>query len=298
MKLRSRHDDVEVIVKKTYANPETHGGAWKVAYADFVTAMMAFFLLLWLLNAATRAQVVGIAEFFAEKTLVDNENVTTPDEGSEELEGIVEGIVEPLRFESSNSAAIKFLEVPSNVFYGNAEIREQQTLSLGQSNPDILEYEDDKNSGTGVPLPILAGEDIKTENRTSKIELIKQGLVVQVADESGVFVEGTDQLNDLGRRRLAQLNNTLLANEQGQALFYIEGHSSVGASSDVWLLSVQRGYAVLKWMLDNQFDQSHILSVSGFGDSVLLDGEVPSSQINDRVVIRLVSLRNISGITE
>ena len=42
-----------------------HGGAWKVAYADFVTAMMAFFLLLWLLNATTDAQKRGIADYFS-----------------------------------------------------------------------------------------------------------------------------------------------------------------------------------------------------------------------------------------
>jgi chemotaxis protein MotB len=42
-----------------------HGGAWKVAYADFVTAMMAFFLLLWLLNATTEAQKKGISDYFS-----------------------------------------------------------------------------------------------------------------------------------------------------------------------------------------------------------------------------------------
>src|SRR5215468_2619664 len=42
-----------------------HGGAWKVAYADFVTAMMAFFLLLWLLNVTTDEKKMGIADYFA-----------------------------------------------------------------------------------------------------------------------------------------------------------------------------------------------------------------------------------------
>jgi chemotaxis protein MotB len=46
-----------------------HGGAWKVAYADFVTAMMAFFLLLWLLNAVTEVQLTGIADYFAPTTV-------------------------------------------------------------------------------------------------------------------------------------------------------------------------------------------------------------------------------------
>ena len=49
-----------------------HGGAWKVAYADFVTAMMAFFLLLWLLNATTEEQRIGIANYFAPSVAPDS----------------------------------------------------------------------------------------------------------------------------------------------------------------------------------------------------------------------------------
>lgn len=51
--------------KKVYAADGHHGGAWKVAYADFVTAMMAFFLLMWLLNATTEEQRKGIADYFS-----------------------------------------------------------------------------------------------------------------------------------------------------------------------------------------------------------------------------------------
>ena len=50
--------------KKVIAGDGHHGGAWKVAYADFVTAMMAFFLLMWLLNATTEKQRKGIADYF------------------------------------------------------------------------------------------------------------------------------------------------------------------------------------------------------------------------------------------
>jgi chemotaxis protein MotB len=51
-----------------------HGGAWKVAYADFVTAMMAFFLLLWLLNAVTEEQLQGIADYFAPTSVSDSKS--------------------------------------------------------------------------------------------------------------------------------------------------------------------------------------------------------------------------------
>ena len=58
-------DDVIIIKKVVKGGHAHHGGAWKVAYADFVTAMMAFFLLLWLLNATTEDQKQGIADYFA-----------------------------------------------------------------------------------------------------------------------------------------------------------------------------------------------------------------------------------------
>ncbi|TMV82609.1 chemotaxis protein MotB, partial [Thioclava sp. BHET1] len=53
--------------KKVIAAAGHHGGAWKVAYADFVTAMMAFFMLMWLLNATTEKQRKGIADYFSPK---------------------------------------------------------------------------------------------------------------------------------------------------------------------------------------------------------------------------------------
>lgn len=58
-------------IKKSHGGPH-HGGAWKVAYADFVTAMMAFFLLLWLLNATTQEQRKGISDYFAPASVSRN----------------------------------------------------------------------------------------------------------------------------------------------------------------------------------------------------------------------------------
>ena len=65
-----------IIVKKIIVEGHGghHGGAWKVAYADFVTAMMAFFLLLWILGATTEQQRKGIADYFA-PTLIDTKTV-------------------------------------------------------------------------------------------------------------------------------------------------------------------------------------------------------------------------------
>lgn len=63
---KNRGDGATIVIKKIEEGGHGHhGGAWKVAYADFVTAMMAFFLLMWLLNATTEEQRRGIADFFA-----------------------------------------------------------------------------------------------------------------------------------------------------------------------------------------------------------------------------------------
>lgn len=62
------HNNVAPIIikrKKIIVSGGHHGGAWKVAYADFVTAMMAFFMLMWLLNATTEQQRKGIADYFS-----------------------------------------------------------------------------------------------------------------------------------------------------------------------------------------------------------------------------------------
>src|SRR5579875_3482442 len=61
-----RGDGATIIIRKEeVVEGGHHGGAWKVAYADFVTAMMAFFLLMWLLNATTESQRKGLADYFA-----------------------------------------------------------------------------------------------------------------------------------------------------------------------------------------------------------------------------------------
>jgi chemotaxis protein MotB len=66
------HDKRPIIIKKHHApHDDDHGGQWKIAYADFVTAMMAFFLVMWLLSSTTEAQKDGIAQFFNASSVVN-----------------------------------------------------------------------------------------------------------------------------------------------------------------------------------------------------------------------------------
>ena len=80
-------DERPIIVKRIKKTGEGHhGGAWKIAYADFVTAMMAFFLLLWLLNAVTEEQKKGIAQYFRPTLAVQNTAATVTEMGASPVE--------------------------------------------------------------------------------------------------------------------------------------------------------------------------------------------------------------------
>ena len=68
-----RKGKAEILIRKEeVVEGEAHGGSWKVAYADFVTAMMAFFLLMWLLNATTEDQRKGLADYFSPNSVLSH----------------------------------------------------------------------------------------------------------------------------------------------------------------------------------------------------------------------------------
>lgn len=69
---KGRNSEITIIRREEVIEGGHHGGAWKVAYADFVTAMMAFFLLMWLLNATTEDQRKGLADYFSPNNLLSH----------------------------------------------------------------------------------------------------------------------------------------------------------------------------------------------------------------------------------
>ena len=81
-----------IIKRKKVVAGGAHGGAWKIAYADFVTAMMAFFLLMWLLGSTAKGDLQGIAEFFQNPLKISHEGGSGSGDGEDES---------PIRFEQS-----------------------------------------------------------------------------------------------------------------------------------------------------------------------------------------------------
>lgn len=299
--VRKKFSRFVVITRRFRSTDATmHAPAWKIAYADFVTAMMAFFLLLWLLNAATRAQVSGVAEYFAQKEAVDNQLVSSNSPATKELSGDDESIGN-LTFEQSNPAVLKLLKKPQNYFTGNADHTVEITLKRDESNvnPEALsKTENSKNSDEGIPIMVSDTSDSHVEDRnTMMIESRKDGLDVNIADSRGVFHEGTAKFTAVGIRQLAQIS-TLITYNYSDVYLNVEGHTSVKASDNNWELSLKRGYAVMSWLIDNDFSEENILSVDGFAAKNLLDPDNSTEAINDRVVLKFIAFDRLQNFEE
>ncbi len=194
-----------------------HGGAWKLAYADFVTAMMAFFLLLWLLNAVTEEQLQGIADYFAPTTVSQSNNGAG---------GMLGGQVIGKGAETSNSAppAIALSLPPPTIGQGGESLTDAKE---GMSDQDLEGLSDKPNeqagtglakSGTGKPKDI---KSTKTEETVPARSPSEQQLAdAQAAKEQQEFERAQAQLKQAINSipELAKLADSLLVDNTPEGL--------------------------------------------------------------------------------
>jgi len=124
-----------IIKKRLKARHAPHGGAWKVAYADFVTAMMAFFLLLWLLNASTDEQKLGISYYFEPKSLLTGDKSGS----SGLLGGLAIGALGTLK--SAGSPPSVTIKIPTAGGPKALKGKGEAALTSKDPNPDSTNYE-------------------------------------------------------------------------------------------------------------------------------------------------------------
>jgi chemotaxis protein MotB len=208
-----------IIVKKIIGGGHAghHGGAWKVAYADFVTAMMAFFLLMWLLGATTEKQRKSIADYFA-PTLVQKK------EGSAGGNALLQG----------DSALAKDNLATSISGTGSRAIpatREQDRVKF-------------KDIARALNVRMESNEALKRLMKNIRFTETREGLRIDIVDEAefSMFRVGTDQLLPDARalvtevaRVAADVPNDLIVRGHTDALPYV----SNGAMNN-WLLSTAR----------------------------------------------------------
>src|SRR5262245_28278150 len=205
-----------IIIKriKKAAGGGHHGGAWKVAYADFVTAMMAFFLLMWLINTTSPEQRRGIAEFFAPAS------VSRVSSGAG-------GLLEGTSFAESgvrhgHSAPVAASSEPQYTSNASDEAQNQQQTQPGGRQPPneasltrartMRETAEFARAEIAIRQAMQDMPDVAELSRNVIVEQTPEGLRIQIIDQEGrsMFTPGDSQPNDRARRLLIAISSVIL----------------------------------------------------------------------------------------
>lgn len=251
--------------KKKVSGDEHHGGAWKVAYADFVTAMMAFFLLMWLLNATTEEQRKGLADYF---------NPSIP---ISRISGGGSG--------GLNGSSIFSEDTLAMMGNGHGPLHASKPPQETMSEADVEER-----------LNELKSELLQADAGLSEhldIKLSPEGIVLELVDSENAY------LFSVGDTEPTDLLQTLLsaASESFEGFgndIKIVGHTDnrqykLNATYDNWSLSADRANAARHILSKKGFDTSRIKEVSGRADTDPLLPEAPDAVQNRRVSLVILT---------
>ncbi|RYD88331.1 MAG: flagellar motor protein MotB, partial [Sphingomonadales bacterium] len=255
-----------------------HGGAWKVAYADFVTAMMAFFLLMWILGATTEKQRKGIADYFT-PTMVQLKEKSAGANGIFGGESIVDKDNYPHRAAQTGSKSITIpKDASGGEKEGGAAMRAKERVAF-QKLKEMLE----RKMASTPALAAMAKNVRFMETR--------EGLRIDLVDQAdfAMFKSGTDQLNS---QALALMKQVAEVTDLADNAVIVRGHTdampySKGRTVNNWTLSAARAEATRRALSDYGVPNSRFARIEGVADREPFIPEDPYDPRNRRMSITL-----------
>ncbi|MBA4339191.1 MAG: chemotaxis protein MotB [Hyphomonas sp.] len=269
--------------KKVYKADGHHGGAWKVAYADFVTAMMAFFLLMWLLNATTEDQRKGLADYFNPSIPISR----ISGGGSDALNGDSIFTEETLARSGSGSSHERNIESPASNA-SMAEAASKQEAAAGTSEAETQAIAENLQS-----LKTALDEQSQQLSEHLMIKMSPEGIVLELVDSEStpLFPVGRSEPSDL----LIELLG-VVAESFGtfQNNIKIVGHTDNrryrnDAIYDNWNLSADRANAARRLLLRRGIDPARVREVTGKADTDPLIKDDPAAAQNRRISITILT---------
>ena len=275
-----------IIVKKIKkAGHGHHGGAWKVAYADFVTAMMAFFLLMWLINTTTPEQKRGIADYFAP------EAVSRSNSGNGALLGGTSASEDGQ--DGQGTLAVKtLLRQPVEEKPQNPNAQKSDTASGSTSNQDAKNNVALEQAAARLRQAMQDMPDLAEISRHVLIDETPEGVRIQLIDQDGrsMFEAGNAQPTPRVQRLLQEVAKIVISLPNRIS---ISGHTDGGSFSGLggysnWDLSSARANSSLRVLLDSGVPDARIAEVSGKAMSDPLYPDNPHASANRRISIILM----------
>jgi chemotaxis protein MotB len=260
-----------IIVKKKGGHAGAHGGAWKVAYADFVTAMMAFFLLMWLLNMTSKEMKEGLADYFQNFSIFDQPGrnkvrIESPPKATGEKKG------------KSKVTQEGVIELDPDSIEGQ---KNQPFVSYGKLTPK--EFVDKLQETIETRLA-----DIKNQ---IKIEITEDGVRIQLVDREGrdMFQPGSSKPTKDCDRALKIISESFRELPNPIAL---EGHTDSLGNNDGpngnWQLSTRRALTARETLEEYGVDADQFVRVTGKADTEPLNPADTEDSQNRRVAITLL----------
>jgi len=269
-----------IIIKKIKKGGHAHhGGAWKIAYADFVTAMMAFFLLMWLLGSTTEGDKKGIADYFGSPLKI----AMGGGSGSGDSSSVVKG------------GGTDLTRSDGQVNKGDVEAKRKtlqlKALKADQRRAEISRLESLKKRVEDV---LAANPKLAAMKSQIRLEMTRDGLRIQIVDEQNrpMFDSGSAVVKPYMRELLREIG-TVLAEVPNRLT--LEGHTDAqpfGAGErgySNWELSSDRANASRRELGAGGLPEDRVLLVQGLASSVLFDPADPLSPVNRRISILVMN---------
>jgi chemotaxis protein MotB len=268
-----------------------HGGAWKVAYADFVTAMMAFFLLMWLINTTSPEQKRGIADYFAPASVSESTSGsggilggTSLGDAGAKSDGS-QSVIQQLAPEAPQDAQEAGKSERTGEAGGQAAAAE-----AAQSAAAKKEADDFSSAAQSLRQAMQDMPELAELSKQVLVDQTPEGLRIQLVDQEGrsMFETGSSRPNDRARlllRAVARVVNQL------HNRVTVSGHTSATvakASGDDWALSAARANASRGVLQEAGIDPDRIYQVAGKANSDPLFPDDPTLPGNRRIAIVLL----------
>jgi len=252
-----------------------HGGAWKIAYADFVTAMMAFFLLMWLLGSTSKGDLKGISDYFNTPLKVGLAGGSGSGDSSSVVPGGGTDLTRSYGQQQKTDRPDEKRTI--NLRAAEAELEHQESVRL-------LDLK------SRLDAAIDANALLRPYKKQLQVDIVPDGLRVQIVDEQNrpMFDSGSAALKDYTREILRELGK--LMNDVPNRIS-LSGHTdatpyALGERAySNWELSADRANASRRELIVGGIEEKKIIRIVGMGAALMQDKADPYNPINRRISI-------------
>ncbi|WP_297474119.1 flagellar motor protein MotB [Ferrovum sp.] len=286
-------DKRPIVVKriKKVAGGGHHGGAWKIAYADFVTAMMAFFLLMWLLGSTTKGDLQGIEDYFKTPLKI----ALAGGSGSGDSSSIVTGGGKDL---TRSEGQVKRGDIPSKKKIINLKtVDSDADLKRREQAEELAKL---KGLKTKIEEAINHNQNLEKFKDQILLDITSEGLRIQIVDRQNrpMFRVGSAQLEPYTRDILREIGKSLndvpnfisLSGHTDARPYSVDLKGAKGGYNN-WDLSADRANASRRQLIEGGMNPDKVLRVVGLASAVLLNKTDPNDPTNRRISIIVMNKR-------